>query len=70
MRAFMRGTIVVAANPDVVVALVSVIAINPYISTFRRRSRMLINRSRWSNANYNLRYGGHRTQSKSEQNCK
>jgi hypothetical protein len=65
----MRRTIVVAADPDVVIALVLVIAINPDISALGRWSGILINGSRWPNANHNLRHGGHRTQSESEQNC-
>jgi hypothetical protein len=61
-RAFMRGTIIVAADPDVVIALVLVIARNPNISALGRRTGILINGSRWPNANHNLRHGGHRTQ--------
>jgi hypothetical protein len=65
----MRRTIVVAGDPYVVVTLVLVIARNPHKSAFRRRSGILINRSRWPYANHNLRYGTHRTKGESEQNC-
>jgi hypothetical protein len=58
------------ADPDVVVALVFVIARYPHKSAFWRRSGMFINGSRWPNANHYLRHGSHRTKSESEQNCK
>jgi hypothetical protein len=69
MRAFMRWPIIVAANPDVVIPLVLVVAVNPHVSTLGRWTGVLINRSRWPNADHNLRHGGHRAKGESEQNC-
>jgi hypothetical protein len=52
----MRRTIIVAADPYIMVALVLVIARNTHISAFGRRPWILIDGSRWTDANHNLRH--------------
>jgi hypothetical protein len=50
----MRRTIVVSGNPNIVVALVLVIASDPHKSALGRRAGILINGSRWPDANHKL----------------
>jgi hypothetical protein len=55
VSARMRGTIPMARRPNVVVALVAVIAVDPNVSTIRRRRPAFNNGRRWSDADDNLR---------------
>ena len=51
---FVRRTIIVSGNPNVVVTLVLVIARDPHKSALGGRTGILINGSRWPDANHNL----------------
>ena len=51
---FMGRTIIVSGNPNIVVALILVIARDPHKSALGRRTGILINGSRWPDANHNL----------------
>jgi hypothetical protein len=57
----MRWTLVVAGSPDVLSAIVTVIAILPHISLARRRTAPLVNRRRGPDADNNLRQRSDRT---------
>jgi hypothetical protein len=48
-------TIPAAGGPDVVVAFVAMIAVDPYIPPIRRRRPAFVDGWRWPDANHNLR---------------
>jgi len=64
-----RRVVVVTRHPDITAAIPPVIAANPYKARTRRRTRMLNNRCRRTDAHIHLRKRGRRKQSESKQCC-
>ncbi len=67
--AMMRRLLVVAGRPDIMVAVVAMIAGLPNVSLSGRRTAPFIHWRGWSDANHDLRKRCGRHQSKSEQQC-
>jgi len=65
----MRWTIPAAADPHIMSAIPTVIAVDPNIAAIRRRRATLHDRWRGRHANNNLRIRGRRQKGKSEQCC-
>ena len=61
--------LVVAGRPDIMAAVVAVIAGLPYVSLPRRWAAPLVHWRGWPDANYDLRKRCRRDQGKSEQQC-
>src|SRR5580692_441544 len=69
MSTGMRGTVPMAGGPNIVAAIVTVVAIDPHIASVRWVAADFDHRRRRPNANRNLRKRSHRTQRGSEQCC-
>jgi hypothetical protein len=52
---FMGWTLPAAGGPDVVVTFIAVIAVDPYVTTFRRPAALFVDWVRGANADRNLR---------------
>jgi hypothetical protein len=62
----MGWTLPAAGNPDIVVALPAVIAIDPHKTTLRRPAALFVHGRRWANADHYLRKRCRREQCESE----
>jgi hypothetical protein len=60
-------TLIAAGRPNVMIAFIAMIAIDPYISTVRRRTAALVDGRRRADADRDLRQRSHRAQSESKQ---
>jgi hypothetical protein len=69
MRMWIRWTLPVSRNPDIVVACPTLIAGNPDESPLRRWTGTLVHGSRRPHAYYDLRKGGRREQNQAKQSC-
>ena len=65
--ALMGRTLPAAGNPDVVVAIPAVIAVDPHETTLRRPAALFNDRGRGANADHYLRKRCRRQQCESEQ---
>ena len=64
-----RRLLVVSSCPDIMVAVVAVIAGLPNVALARRRAALFVHWRGWRDADYDLRKRCRRDQSKSEQEC-
>ena len=64
---FTGWTLPAAGNPDIVVAFVAVVAVDPHVTPFRWPAAVFMHRRRWANADHNLRKRGRREQCESKQ---
>jgi len=69
MRVRMRRTLPVAVNPNIMIAVPAMVAVNPNKTGLRRHAALFNNGSRWTYANRNLRLGSHRNHSHSQGQC-
>jgi hypothetical protein len=66
----MRRTVPVASGPDVMIAFIAMIPVDPHITPVRRWRTTLNNRRRWPDTNHDLRIRSHREHGESKQYCK
>jgi hypothetical protein len=70
VAAGMGRTIPVASGPDVMIAFIAMIPVDPYITPVRRWRTMLNDRRWGSDTNHDLRIRSRREHGESQQNCK
>jgi hypothetical protein len=66
---FMGWTLPASRGPDVVVAFIAVISIDPHVTTIGGPAAFFVHGWRRPDANRNLRKRSHRGESESEQQC-